>query len=204
MRYIPLVILWIAWCFIHSGMISITVTGYMKTKLGKFYKFYRIIFNSVALITLVPLILYSQHFKGNILFQWKGYLSFVQIILFAVSMILFIAGASKYDILEFSGIRQIITGRSYSALSEKGEIATSGILGVTRHPWYLGAVIFIWVAYKEMYVSTLIVNTLLTLYLIVGTLLEERKIILEFGKDYRNYMARVSMLFPFKWLLSRL
>jgi protein-S-isoprenylcysteine O-methyltransferase Ste14 len=53
-------------------------------------------------------------------------------------------------------------------------------------------------------VSVLIVNSILTLYLIIGTILEENKLVLEFGEPYRLYKKNVSMLFPYKWLQSKI
>jgi methanethiol S-methyltransferase len=185
-------------------MISLTVNGFIKSKPGKYLKFYRLFYNLVAFITLVPLIIYTQSLKGNVLFRWEGYLMFAQFFLLTVSMILFIAGAQKYDLLEFAGIRQIISGKSYSTLSESGEIITSGILGVIRHPWYSGSIIFVWVYYKDMYLSTFIVSIMLTFYLITGAVLEERKLILECGDGYRDYIKKVSMFFPFKWILLKM
>ena len=34
---------------------------------------------------------------------------------------------------------------------------------------------------------------------VVGTLLEERKLVSEFGRQYTDYQQRVSMLLPVKW-----
>ena len=204
MEYLALIILWSIWCTIHSGMISLTVNDYLKNKLESYYKFYRLFYNLVALTTLIPLILYSQSLKGPVLFRWEGYMTFVQFLLLAIAITLFIAGGLKYDMLQFFGTRQIKSGKSHSTLSESGEIDTSGILNLTRHPWYLAAIIFIWVDYREMYVSTLIVNILLTIYIVIGTVLEERKLIIELGDSYRNYIDRVSMLFPTKWIFSKL
>ena len=55
-----------------------------------------------------------------------------------------------------------------------------------------------------MYFSTLIVNIILTIYLVIGAVLEERKLIIELGDNYQDYRERVSMLFPFKWISSKL
>jgi protein-S-isoprenylcysteine O-methyltransferase Ste14 len=131
-------------------------------------------------------------------------MTFVQFLLLALAITLFVAGGLKYDMLQFLGIRQIKSGKSHSSLTESGEIDTSGILSLTRHPWYLAAIIFLWVDYREMYFSTLIVNVLLTTYLFIGTVLEERKLIIEFGDSYKDYMHRLSMLFPTKWIFSKL
>jgi protein-S-isoprenylcysteine O-methyltransferase Ste14 len=185
-------------------MISLTVTGHLKKILGSYYKFYRLFFNLVALTTFIPLIIYSKSLKGPVLFRWEGYLTIIQIALLIIVMSLFISGLFKYDILQVLGIRQIKSGKSHSTLSESGDIDTSGILSLTRHPWYLATLILVWTYFREMYVSTLIVNTILTIYLIIGTILEERKLIIELGDSYRDYMNKVSMLFPTKWILSKL
>ena len=155
------------------------------------------------MITIIPLILYSQSLKGSVLFRWEGYMIFVQNFFLAVVIALFIAGSLKYDILQFLGIRQIKSGKSHSTLSESGGIDTSGILSITRHPWYLGAIILIWIDYRELYLSTLIVNIILSTYLVIGTIIEERKLIIELGDNYLDYRKSVSMLFPTKWIFSK-
>jgi protein-S-isoprenylcysteine O-methyltransferase Ste14 len=58
--------------------------------------------------------------------------------------------------------------------------------------------------YRLFFNLTAIVTIIpVTLYLIVGTVLEERKLVLELGEDYRRYQMQVSMLFPFKYLTAR-
>jgi protein-S-isoprenylcysteine O-methyltransferase Ste14 len=47
-------------------------------------------------------------------------------------------------------------------------------------------------------------NCVLTVYIVVGTLLEERKLVHEFGDAYRNYQRRVSMFVPLKWIRRRI
>ncbi|NQU81709.1 MAG: hypothetical protein HQ543_09345 [Bacteroidetes bacterium] len=68
----------------------------------------------------------------------------------------------------------------------------------------MAVIILVWIDDREMYVSTLIVNIILTIYLVIGTVLEEKKPIIELGDSYRDYMDRVSMLFPIKWIFSKL
>jgi protein-S-isoprenylcysteine O-methyltransferase Ste14 len=200
MKILMLAVLWIIWCALHSGMISVTATGYLKRRLGRRYRIYRLIFNLVALVTVIPLIVYEQWLRGPMIFRWQGFLILFQVILLISALLLFLAGARHYDLLQVSGLRQIKTGSSHNALTETGELDTTGILDITRHPWYLGAILFIWTRHID--ISALVTNIILTLYFIVGTVLEERKLLIEYGDDYRRYREKVSMLIPIKWLLS--
>ncbi len=104
--------------------------------------------------------------------------------------------------LQFLGLRQIIMGTSQSVLTETGKLETTGILGITRHPWYLGTIMLIWA--RGLDVSALITNVTITIYLIVGTFLEEGKLLIEYGEEYREYQKKVSMLIPFKYVRSRI
>lgn len=203
MTYFALVMLWMTWCAIHSGMIAWPVTNRLKQLTGSGYRFYRLFFNLVAVVTLVPLVVYSRSLTGTVLLRWEGCLTIVQGSLSIVVLMLFIAGSLKYDLLQFMGIRQIRSGNHHAALTASGKIDTSGVHSITRHPWYLAAIILVWIDVRVMYVSTVIVDGILTAYLIIGTLLEERKLVNALGDAYRDYQNKVSMLFPVKWVSAR-
>jgi len=204
MEYIVLIVAWCAWCLLHSAMISLTVTGYLKDKLGENYKFYRLIYNLFALVTLIPLILYESTLRSLPIFRWDGLFLILRLILLGTAGGLFLAGVLKFDMLHFLGIRQIQSGNSYSALSKTNDIDTSGILSIIRHPWYSATILLVWAGSAELYVSSFLVNGILTVYIFIGTVLEERKLIVEYGDAYRDYRKKVSMLFPYKWLCSKL
>jgi len=195
-----LAVLWVLWCALHSGMISVTATGYLKRWLGRRFRIYRLIFNLVALTTVIPVMVYEQWLRGPLLFRWEGFLILFQVILLISALLLFLAGARHYDLLQFLGFRQIKTGSSHNALTETGELDTTGVLDITRHPWYLGGILIIWT--RDVDTSALVSNIILTLYFIVGTVLEERKLLIEYGDDYRRYQEKVSMLIPIKWIVS--
>jgi protein-S-isoprenylcysteine O-methyltransferase Ste14 len=124
-----------------------------------------------------------------------------QVILLGIAVLLFLLGGRHYDAGQFLGIKQINEGAANKALTDTGELNTSGVLGITRHPWYLGVILFIWA--RQLDVSAILVNIILTAYLVVGTYLEEKKLIGEFGEKYLAYQKRVSMLLPYKWLKSK-
>ena len=191
----------IAWCVLHSAMISVSVTEYLKKRLGLKFRFYRLFFNFVDILTLLPVALYAYSIRTQAIFQWDGYLRLGQVLLLAIAVLLFFLGGRHYNMDQLLGIKQIKEGTSNKAISDTGELDTSGILEITRHPWYLATILLIWA--RQMDVSVLFVNVILTSYLIVGTALEEKKLIREFGEKYEAYQERVSMLIPFKWLKSK-
>jgi uncharacterized membrane protein YhaH (DUF805 family) len=72
-NYMLLSLLWIAWCVVHSFLISITLTDLLKRTMGDKYRFYRLFFNIFSLATFVPLLMYSRLLRTEPLFTWEGY-----------------------------------------------------------------------------------------------------------------------------------
>ena len=44
----------------------------------------------------------------------------------------------------------------------------------------------------------------INVYFMIGAVLEERKLVREFGEKYQEYQRTVSMLFPWRWLKVRI
>ena len=112
----------------------------------------------------------------------------------ACSLWLFAAGARVYDLRQTIGIRQIAEHESAGGITRSGSIGTSGILGRVRPPWYSGAILLIWA--RTIDPASLATNLVLTAYILIGTLLEERKLIAAYGDEYLKYRRRVPMLIP--------
>jgi protein-S-isoprenylcysteine O-methyltransferase Ste14 len=201
MQYLVLAVLWITWCVLHSAMISMSVTDYLKRRLGITFRFYRFTFNMAALLTLVPVAMYERSIDGHWAFWWQGSNVFFQIMLLAAAFLLFFAGARHYDFLQFVGFRQIRGGASGTTLGKADDLDTTGILGIIRHPWYTGSIIIIWA--RDLMAATVVTNIILTSYLIVGAYLEERKLVIKYGQRYRTYQQKVPMFIPCKFSKSK-
>jgi methanethiol S-methyltransferase len=201
-KYLFAVLLWILWCTLHSTLIASKVTDYMGEKLGHRFRFYRLFFNTVSLVTLVPPLYYSYSIRQAPVFRWEDHLVIVKYLLLVASIYLFVAGGRHYSLLYFLGIRQIKTGRATGILSGGDTFDTSGILSVIRHPWYTAGIIIIWVG--DISLSTFLINIVLTLYFVVGTILEERKLLLQYSEKYREYQKNVSMFIPYKWVKAKI
>jgi protein-S-isoprenylcysteine O-methyltransferase Ste14 len=66
-----------------------------------------------------------------------------------------------------------------------------------RHPLYFSILLMIWCR-PDLSVDRLLFNALFTAWIVVGTLLEERDLVTEFGEDYLDYQRNVPMIIPWK------
>lgn len=198
MQIIMLVILWIAWCMLHSILISLTVTEWIRKRLPKIFRFYRIFFNLVAVATLLPVLFYAFSLKGATIVAWDGPWRIVPILLGTVALFFFIAGALRYDFRQVLGLRQINDEKACSVLTADCSLDTGGILSVIRHPWYTGGILIVWA--RPLDLVAILTNLVISVYFVVGANLEERKLQVQFGAQYKEYQRRVSMLFPIKWV----
>jgi protein-S-isoprenylcysteine O-methyltransferase Ste14 len=108
----------------------------------------------------------------------------------AASLVLLFLAFLQTGPLAFVGIAQLAGERSSSGL------ATTGFYGLVRHPLYLFGLILLWLT-PSMSVNQLTVSTVLTVYLFVGAILEERRLVKEFGSAYEDYRRNTPMIIPF-------
>jgi methanethiol S-methyltransferase len=200
--YLYSALAWAVWCALHSALISMTITEYFKRKLGDGFRFYRLCFNAFSLVTLIPVLLYSVSIRQEPVFRWEGPLAIARYLLLAVSIGLFIIGGRNYSLLQFLGVAQIRKGGGNHSLSELGPFVVSGIHRIIRHPWYLGGILIIWA--RDLGLSAILNNVVIDAYFVIGAILEEKKLVREFGEPYRQYQKNVSMFFPYQRLKSRL
>jgi len=71
-----------------------------------------------------------------------------------------------------------------------------------RHPLYLFVLLLIWDA-PRLSADRLLFNVLFSVWIVVGTVLEERDLGSDFGQVYREYQMAVPMLIPIPRVLRR-
>lgn len=189
----------IIYCFFHSFLISLPVMRFIKNRSGFIYYYYRIIYNIFSVISLIPIIYYAYILNGRKIITWIENLVYLKYLLTFAGLLLLFAGAKEYSLMQFTGLKQIILKHSHKELNSTGELKRTGVLGIIRHPWYTAGILLLWS--RDMDNSALVVNIVLTLYLIIGAYLEEYKLVKIFGNQYCDYKKEVSMLFPYKWIV---
>ena len=196
MRYLQIVFLWTAYCALHSYLISTGFTNLLVRSLKKYYAFYRTFYVLFSLALLIPLMNYTGQLDPEIIITDGVALNLIRKLLAAGSLAMFLwAFFFNYDSLSFFGIRQILNFGKQKTTTPVEDIKRNGLLGIMRHPMYFSLIVYLWCqTYKLV---DIVVNAVLTIYVIVGTILEEKKLVLEFGDTYVKYKKEVPMLIPF-------
>ena len=202
MKFLILIVLWTAFCVLHSLMITPVFIDFVKKNTGTSYRYYRLFYNIFSILFLVPVVIYSYSIMEKPFFTWHGYYLSIRYLMLLGGLWIFYAGSRHYNMRTFLGINQIHEGVNHGLINTSGKIEKGGIMGVVRHPFYSGSFLLIWAGNLDT--TRLIINIILSLYLVVGTVLEEQKLLAEFGDVYRNYQKEVSMLFPWKYLKSQI
>ena len=196
MKYLILSSIWAGYCFLHSFLISIRFTNYLTRVLKNYYSFYRLFYVLISLVLLVWVINYTAPLDTTIIITYVPPWSIIrQVTMWGSLLMFFWAFFFNYDSLSFFGIRQILNFKKLKTTNPSEEIKKNGLLAVTRHPMYLALIIYLWS--QTFRVADIVVNIVLTIYVIIGTVLEEKKLVLEFGDAYRKYQQEVPMLVPF-------
>ncbi len=196
MKYLFLSVVWAAYCFLHSFLISIRFTIFLERLLKKYYAFYRLFYVLISLVLLIWLINFTNQLDNEIIITYSPPWSIIRIVLMYSALLMFFwAFFFNYDSLSFFGIRQILNFGKVKEINPSGEIKKNGLLGIMRHPMYLALIIYLWC--NTFKLVDIVINALLTIYVIIGTILEEKKLVLEFGDTYVEYQKEVPMLFPF-------
>ena len=67
-----------------------------------------------------------------------------------------------------------------------------------RHPFYFFSLLLIW-SCPDLSLDRLLHNILWSTWIIVGSVLEERDLVADFGEPYRDYQRKVPMLIPWRF-----
>jgi len=76
-------------------------------------------------------------------------------------------------------------------------LAIQGPYRWVRHPLYFSTLLMIW-SCPDLTLDRLLFNVLFTIWIVIGTVLEERDLLAEFQETYHDYQRRVPMLIPWK------
>lgn len=185
---------------VHSALAGNAARAAFQRQFGEraYHGLYRLAYNTIAVATAAPLALLLVVVPGRELWRSQGLLLAAALGVQLVGACGFLIALLQVDLGRFAGLSQFRAYMMGAALPLPPEpLQQSGLYGLVRHPLYLFSLLVIW----PMPVMTdilLMFNVAATVYLLVGSRLEERRLLATFGQEYVDYRRRVPWLLPFR------
>jgi protein-S-isoprenylcysteine O-methyltransferase Ste14 len=103
----------------------------------------------------------------------------------------------RFDHLGLFGLRQAWS----DGVVPRDRLLIQGPYRFVRHPLMACLLLFLW-AQPAMPLTLLLLNGGLSVYVLLGVVLEERDLLRRFGTAYADYQRRVPALLPWRWPTS--
>lgn len=184
---------------IHTLMADKQLKQSFQNKFGErtYEGLYRLIYNIVALITLAPVMLFIWLGESQVIWQVPASIEPAFLIIQMIGTIGVIISLLQINLGYFSGFSQLYAWLKGDPLPLKSErLKKRGLYRLVRHPLYLFALLSMWPVIA-MTDSVLAFNIGATLYFIIGSLWEEKRMVAAYGVEYEAYQAKVPWLIPF-------
>jgi protein-S-isoprenylcysteine O-methyltransferase Ste14 len=180
------------WGLVHSLLASFAT----KERVHRWFgtgsdRWYRLAYNVISILTFLPILGLLAMDPGKTLYTIPTPWSYLALLGQLIAVAAIGVGLLQTGLWSFLGIQQLLV----DSPENKPPMVTKGLYRWVRHPLYTAGLLFIWLT-PLMTVNLLILNLGLTIYLVVGAIYEERKLVREFGEAYREYQGQVPMLIP--------
>ena len=149
---------------------------------------YRLLYNLVSLVMFGWVMAADRH--SAVLYYVPGVWSLIMYLLQAVAAAMLLLCVKQTGAGDFMGVSQFKEGTRGPS-----KLVTSGFYALVRHPLYLISIIFL-AMNPVMTVQWLLLTLLSVIYFLPGALLEEKRMVQEFGVDYLRYRQEVPFLLP--------
>lgn len=152
---------------------------------------YRLAYNLFAGITLLPVLALAALLPDRQLYLLPAPWLWAALAVQGLALVALAIGLWQTGVWTFLGVEQLFQPRPNS----EAKLVVRGLYRWVRHPLYTAGLAFIWFS-PLMTANLLVLNIGLTVYLVIGALFEERKLLGEFGEAYAEYRRRTPMLVP--------
>jgi protein-S-isoprenylcysteine O-methyltransferase Ste14 len=176
------------WGVVHSFLASHTAKDLFRLKVGSM-DFYRLAYNVFAGISFLPILYLMATLPNQMVYEVPSPWNLVMFGGQLLSLVLLAAAFLQTDALSFVGLRQLFE------VEKSGALVVHGLYKAVRHPLYTFSLLFLWLT-PSVSQNSLTVYIGSTLYILIGTYFEERKLLREFGEAYAEYKKSTPMLIP--------
>lgn len=192
---VPLAVAFVAYFVMHSLLASLRVKRWVHHKWPRLMHTYRLTYNFLAIILLLPLLWFMQQNPGPLIWQWPESLSWLTSGLMVAAALGFLWSLRAYDNGVFLGWTQ--WRNRHVETNDHEQLHISSLHRFVRHPWYCFFLVIMWA--QDLHLVQLIAYGLISAYFVIGSRMEERKLIAHYGEAYRQYCWQVPGLVPLPW-----
>lgn len=184
---------WALYLGVHSLLAANPVKARIAGRWPGLGRRYRLAYNAIATVLIVPLIVATEWLDTAPLWSWSGPGAWASDIVGALALAGIAWSSRAYDLGEFLGL---------GARRPSGVLGLSAVHRFVRHPWYFLGLVWLWT--RDMDGARLTAAAVITAYVVIGSYLEDRKLEQLHGDAYRRYRRQVPGLVPLPWrYLSR-
>jgi methanethiol S-methyltransferase len=185
-----LAVCWLLYVVVHSVMAGRWFKRIVEKRTGSYYRYYRIFYSIFAAATLILIVVYQFSNFSPFLYH-PGLIHYIISTPAVLSGVMVMSICIRKYFLNLSGVDVFLKKKRNNVLEK------TGLHAYVRHPLYSGTLLFIWAVFFIFpLLSNLIACVIITVYTCIGIKMEEEKLVMEFGDDYRAYAASVPMLIP--------
>lgn len=193
-------LIWLAYFILHSVLAALAPKHYVERRWPDFMPLYRLSYNLLATVLLIPPLWLTFSHDGEVIWQWQGFMAWLANGLALAAVVAFWWSLRFYDTQEFLGFRQWRSRETH--VEDQEHLKISPLHRYVRHPWYTIALALLWT--RDMDQAWLLSTVAMTAYFVIGSRMEERKLIAYHGEVYERYRERVPGLIPMpRKILSR-
>jgi len=182
------------WSFLHSLFITHSWRRWQQRVFPALEPFSRLIYVVFSTLSLGAAFYWWRTLPETMLLDWTGSWQVLRWVGIVTALVFFALGARAYDNRAFLGLSQLVH-HLQGTVGGEPEFSRGGVLGKVRHPWYTGTILFFIFALPVTDVN-LVWRGVFIVYTLVGTELEERKLVVELGEKYSDYRREVGRFFP--------
>ena len=177
----------------YAGVHSLLATERLKSRIHNccpgFFRHYRLSYSIVSVLTLYPLFFLLRH--SPVLYHVTGPPALLMRIVQILAALGFAYAARSIDLDIFLGYRQ----PAPASAGPDQPLSTDGPYRICRHPLYFFASLFL--ATQPIVSHAYAVFTVWTIsYFWIGSWIEERRLLSQFGDTYRTYKQEVPHFLP--------
>ena len=185
--YIILFLAWVIFFFIHSLLASrgskaaFIQAGYLSKQQ------YRLIYSLISSLGLAGVLLLQLYLSSKTIIEPTPVLQFVGLVFATFGILILKRSFQHIPVKGFLGLEE----------EQTDKLIMEGLHGKVRHPIYLGTILIILGAICFVPTDLMVVSALANFcYIPIGILMEEDKLVKQYGTDYLTYRKKVPSVFP--------